>query len=142
MTNNFNIDRLRALIGGDINTRRRRREKEHQLQVQCVKWFGHAHPELQGRLFAVPNGGRRDRATGAMLKAEGVVAGVADLILLKPNNTHGALLIEMKTAENNSRQSEAQRKWQKCVTSYDEYKYVVTRSFEAFVDAVETYLNQ
>ena len=138
--NNFNLDRLRALLGDDINTRRRRQEREHQLQVQCVKWFCQAHPELNGRLFAVPNGGRRDRATGARLKEEGVIAGVADLILLKTNSLHGALLIEMKTAERNSRQSAAQKEWQHAVTSEDEYKYIVVRSIETFIAAVEDYL--
>lgn len=138
--NNFNLDRLRALLGSEINTRRRRQEREHQLQVQCVKWFSQAHPELKGRLFAVPNGGRRDRATGARLKEEGVIAGVADLILLKTNSLHGALLIEMKTAERNSRQSAAQKEWQHAVTSEDEYKYIVVRSLETFIAAVEDYL--
>lgn len=35
-------------------------------------------------LFAVPNGGKRDTKTGARMKYEGAVRGVADLILLIP----------------------------------------------------------
>ena len=54
------------------------------------------YPKLKGRLFAVPNGGRRDTVTGGKLKAEGVTAGVSDLILLKSNRDYGALLIEIE----------------------------------------------
>ena len=60
------------------------------------KWFNLKYPKLKGRLFAVPNGGGRDTVTGGKLKAEGVTAGVSDLILLKSNRDYGALLIEMK----------------------------------------------
>lgn len=60
--------------------RRPSRDEEHETQAACVRWFRAAWPGLRGRLFAVPNGGRRDAVTGARLKAEGVVAGVADLI--------------------------------------------------------------
>lgn len=62
----------------------------------CVKYFNLRYPKLKGRLFAVPNGGRRDAVTASKLKAEGVIAGVSDLILLKSNRDYGALLIEMK----------------------------------------------
>lgn len=41
-------------------------------------------PESGFASFAVPNGGRRDAKTGARMKYEGVVRGVADLILLIP----------------------------------------------------------
>ena len=58
-------------------------DEEHRIQCSCVKWFNLKYPKLKGRLFAVPNGGRRDTVTGGKLKAEGVTAGVSDLILLK-----------------------------------------------------------
>lgn len=111
---------------------------EHQLQTACVRWFAYAYPDLRGRLFAVPNGGRRDGVTGARLKAEGVVAGVADLILLKPNRHYAALLIEMKTPTG--RQSAAQRAWQALITANNEYLYTLCRSFDDFRLIVQTYL--
>ena len=63
-------------------------DAEHRLQCTCVRWFGYQYPELSALLFAVPNGGRRDPVTGARLKAEGVVAGVSDLILFLPSDKH------------------------------------------------------
>ena len=113
-------------------------DEEHRIQQACVRWFNLRYPHLRGRLFAVPNGGRRDAVTGARLKAEGVIPGVADLILLKPNRRYGALLVEMKTPLG--RQSQGQRRWQQAVCQDDEYKYVVCRSLDAFIGEVEEYL--
>lgn len=106
--------------------------------MACVKWFRREFPTLYKRLFAVPNGGRRDATTGARLKAEGVIAGVADLILLVPCKGYGALLVEMKTAKG--RQSKAQKQWQKDTTAKGEYRYVVCRSKDDFRKAIKEYL--
>lgn len=113
-------------------------DEEHRIQVSCVRWFRMAHPQLAPRLFAVPNGGRRDGITGARLKEEGVLAGVADLILLVPNAKYHALLIEMKTPKG--RQSDSQRAWQRAVAGNGDYLYVVCRSLEEFIREVEKYL--
>lgn len=87
----------------------------------------------------MPNGGRRDAVTGARLKAEGVIAGVSDLILLKSNRRHGALLIEMKRP--GGRQSARQKWWQQAVTAADEYKYVVCRTLDDFMREVRSYID-
>lgn len=115
-------------------------DEEHRIQVACVRWFRLKYPHLASRLFAVPNGGRRDGITGARLKEEGVLAGVADLILLVPNADYHALLIEMKTPKG--RQSESQKAWQRAVAGNDDYLYVVCRSLEEFMKVVEEYLQQ
>lgn len=120
--------------------RKPRSEPEHDLQVDCVRWFSLQYPSLRGRLFAVPNGGHRSKTEAARLKAEGVVAGVSDLILLKSNHQYGALLIEMKTTARNSRQSDRQKEWQKTITSLGEYKYVVCRTLDDFMREVRCYL--
>ena len=77
--------------------------------------------------------------TGAKLKAEGVIPGVSDLILLRSNNRYGALLIEMKAVKG--RQSDSQRWWQSVITKDDEYKYVVCYSFDDFMREVTDFLN-
>lgn len=114
-------------------------DKEHQLQCACVRWFNIRYPRLRGRLFAVPNGGRRDAVTGARLKAEGVVAGVADLILLKSNRDYGALLIEMK--HEKGKQTKAQQDWECNVCSHDEYKYVVCHNLDEFMREINNYIS-
>lgn len=119
--------------------RRHARQEEHTIQCSCVRWFFYQYPEFRGRLFAVPNGGVRDAVTAAKLKAEGVVAGVADLILLVPRGSFGALLIEMKT--EHGRQSETQKEWERIVCQNGEYRYVVCRSLDDFIQHIENYLN-
>ena len=90
--------------------RNKPRHEEHNLQAACVNWFRYQHRTIEKMLIAVGNGGKRDAITGAMLKAEGVLAGVSDLILLIPNKRYHGLLIEMKT--KTGRQSEAQKERQ------------------------------
>ncbi len=119
-------------------------QEEHNLQCACVKWFAYQHPELAGLLFAVPNGGARSKATAGKLKAEGVVAGVSDLILLVPFRFQGfepfhGLCIEMKT--KTGKQSQEQKEWQEKVQKKG-YIYIICRSLDDFIATVEGYLNQ
>ena len=137
-SNKMTFDELVAAHKKAAHTRKRPSEEEHRIQCACVRWFSLQYPKLHGRLFAVPNGGRRDATTAAKLKAEGVVAGVADLILLKRTCNYGALLIEMKTQKG--RQQESQKQWQNIVCAEGEYKYVVCRSFDDFKREVDEYL--
>jgi hypothetical protein len=120
-------------------TRRAPSHEEHDLQCACVNWFDLTHPNMRLNLFAVPNGGRRDKATGARLKSEGVRAGVSDLILLKQRHGYGALLIEMKTAKGVL--SQLQRIWRDHI-SKDGYRHVVCRSLDDFITAINDYLNE
>lgn len=124
------------------------REEEHNIQAACVRWFNLQWPEYRGLLFAVPNGGARSKATAGKLKAEGVVPGVADLILLVPRcvkahndegwyNTIHALCIEMKTAKG--RQSPEQKEWQARV-EIQGYRYAVCHSLDEFMAVVNGYL--
>lgn len=112
---------------------------EHRIQVACVRWFALQWPQYEGLLFAVPNGGHRDKVTGAMMKAEGVVPGVADLLLLVPSKGYHALCIEMKAEKG--RQSPEQKAWQKKVEAHG-YKYAVCRSLDDFMETVNGYLHQ
>lgn len=128
-------------------------QDEHKLQCACVQWFNLQHRDLRGLLFAVPNGGARSKATAGMLKAEGIVPGVADLILLVPKrvkvlsafpneawwHTIHALCIEMKTAKG--RQSPEQKAWQAIVEAKG-YQYAVCRSFDDFVRTINEYLGK
>lgn len=112
---------------------------ESRIQQACVRWFRIQHRKIGNLLFAVPNGGKRGRVTAAILKGEGVVAGVSDLLLLYPTKKYGALCIEMKTPQG--RQSKSQKEWQALVEKAG-YKYVVCRSIDDFMKEVNDYLNE
>ncbi len=124
-------------LAGKNKSRKKYRNDEHKLQVSMVNWFRLQYPSMRHNLFAVPNGGRRDAATGRRLKDEGVLAGVSDLILLKSNQHYGALLIETKTKKGTQRES--QKEWESKITA-DGYKYAVVRSLDEFIKAVNDYL--
>lgn len=130
----FDEIRIRMQRG---KVRRRPDDAEHRLQSLCVQWFRNQYPEWNLLLFSIPNGGRRDKVTGARLKEEGVVAGVADLQLAIQRKGYGAMFIEMKTAAG--RQSSSQKEWQKAIEKAG-FKYVVCRSLEEFQDAIIDYL--
>lgn len=71
---------------------------ESQEQQALFRWWRLFQPKLApGRvMYAIPNGGRRDAATGARLKAEGVLAGVPDVFLACPRPPYAGLYIELK----------------------------------------------
>lgn len=125
-------------IGGKDTKIINMRDIEHKLQCACVRWMRLSMPFEAGLLFSVPNGGARDAVTGARLKAEGVMAGVADLFLSIPNAQYHGLYIEMKTEKGV--QSQSQKIFQQRVEAMG-YRYTVVRSFDQFVADIREYLN-
>lgn len=84
---------------GPMRPRRRiGRDSEHAEQAALFRWAEFARvrlPEL-ALLFAIPNGGHRNKVTAARLKVEGVKRGVPDVCLpVARNGAHG-LWIELK----------------------------------------------
>jgi len=84
---------------------------EHQEQKWLFDWAWKQtgrHPQL-GLMFAVPNGGLRNKLVAKKLKAEGVKAGVPDIFLAVPRGIYHGLFIEMKFGKNKA--TENQIKW-------------------------------
>lgn len=108
--------------------------EESKLQRMCVQWFRIHFPHLT--MFAIPNGGRRGKVEAAIMKGEGVLAGVADLFLMLPNMEYNGLFIEIKTPDG--RQSDSQRVFE-CKATEVSYCYKICRTFEEFRDVVLTY---
>lgn len=132
------FEEMRRIANGK-KVRKKPDDEEHRIQSACVRAFRYKYPKLRHNLFAIPNGGRRDKVTGAKLKAEGALAGVSDLIFLKSNRFYGALLIEMKTPKG--RQQESQKEWQRLISA-DGYKYVICHSVSEFMQEIEDYLKE
>ena len=85
------------------------KDVEHQHQAALVEWFRLQYPKLRPYLFAIPNGGARHIAVASKLKSEGVLAGVADLMLAVPKNGFHGMFIEMKAPKG--KLSEHQKQW-------------------------------
>lgn len=82
---------------------------EHFEQRELVRWFRQTWPDV--RIFAIPNGGARSKATAGRLKAEGVASGVPDLFV-----PAWRLWVEMKRAKGGSLSPE-QKDWIKYLES-------------------------
>ena len=115
------------------------RHIESDIQKAFVKWFRLQYPQYALNLTSVPNGGLRSKTEAAIMKAEGMTAGAADLLLLVPRGGFGALGIEFKTQAKGSRQSEAQKRWQAAFESAGN-KYVIVRTFDEAVEITNSYL--
>lgn len=115
------------------------RHIEDNIQIACVRWFGLQFPDLALLLHHSPNGGKRNAREAARFKTMGTRAGFPDLILLFPSSGFHGLLIEMKTEESSSRQTDNQKAYEKATTKSG-YRYVVCRSFDDFHREVKTYL--
>jgi hypothetical protein len=125
-------------LASKAKSRKKPTNDEHKMQCACVKWFRLEYPKLKDMLFAVPNAARRSARNGEYMKDEGMLPGVADLILLKSNRFYGALCVEMKKPDKYQRP--VQKEWQKeCEAAGN--KYVVCRSLDEFMKVVTDYLN-
>ena len=85
-------------------------EDDHQAAL--IKWANmqaRTTPEL-GLLLHIPNGGKRNVREAGRLKAQGVRAGVPDLLLAVPRNGRHGLWIELKAPGRHS-VSAAQKQW-------------------------------
>lgn len=118
------------------------RHLESTLQQICVRWARYQYPILRTLLFAVPNGYKTSATQARIAKAEGLVAGVADLILARPSDDgqYAVLFIEMKTSKG--RQSDYQKAFQSAVEEQGIYAYRVVRSFDEFQHLIFSWMGQ
>jgi hypothetical protein len=80
----------------DSYARNTKYEHGHQTALfMKASQFATRYPELR-LMFAIPNGGSRDKREAANLKAEGVKSGVPDVFLPVPRHNYLGLFIELK----------------------------------------------
>ena len=104
------------------------KQHESKLQQACVKWFRLQYPNEI--LFSCPNGGSRNKYEAMRLKAEGVLAGVSDIVIIKQNKV---VFIEMKHGK--AKQTESQLEFEAKVKSKG-FEYYLVNSFELFREIV------
>lgn len=110
---------------------------EHEEQVQLFAWAAW-HPELR-LMHAIPNGGKRDVRTGVRLKAEGVKAGVPDILLPVPRGGKHGLYIELKRRKG-GRVSPEQAAWMDALAR-EGYACAVCHGWEAARDEIVRYMD-
>lgn len=105
------------------------RHIESKIQRNIIHLFRLSFPD--SLLFCVPNGGFRNKMEAARLKAEGVTAGVSDLIFIHKGHIY---FFEVKS--EHGVQSLLQEQFQKFVEKQG-FKYFIVRSAGEALDIVE-----
>lgn len=114
---------------------------EHAEQVALCDWwrpYARTHGIPESLLFAIPNGGRRDKITGARLKAEGVRAGVPDMFLAVPRQNAPGLFLELKK-QKGGRVSENQKTMHEALSQAG-YPVCICRGWGEAKRAIEDYI--
>lgn len=113
---------------------------EHQEQCALFEWqawMAKRIPELH-LMHAIPNGGKRDIRTAAMLKAEGVKPGVPDIFLPLPRGGCHGLYIELKRRKGGT-VSKEQASWMEALSAKG-YRCAVCHGWEMARDEILDYL--
>ena len=93
-------------------------------------------PELQ-YMYHVPNGDKRDKATAAVLKRQGVKAGVPDIMLPAARAGYHGLYIELKAGENTT--TKKQKEWLEYLRQQGYYT-AVCYGWQPAAQLIEQYL--
>lgn len=108
-------------------------------QINLFRWAAHMtgqYPVLD-LMYHIPNEGKRSRATGGRMKAEGLKSGVPDICLPVPVGKYHGLYIEMKAGKNTT--TENQDKWLAKLSGQG-YFTAVCRGWEAAATVITKYL--
>ena len=108
---------------------------ESKLQTACVTWFRLQYPNYL--LFAIQNGGVRNKAIGGIMKSEGMTAGVPDLFLAHATFESYGLFIEMKSKTGKLSQNQI---YIRSKLELAGYHVEICNSFESFKQTIENYL--
>ena len=110
---------------------------EDREQAAVIQWAEYESARLPGvnMIYAIPNGGSRNKLEAVNLKRQGVKAGVPDLCLPVARGGFHGLYIEMKRREG-GRLSDHQREWLTRLQAQG-YAAVVCKGFDEAVTAIE-----
>lgn len=118
-----------------VKPKKVQRHQESDIQIACVNWF-----KLQYRryvIFAVPNGGTRDKKEMIWMLREGILPGAADLVICGDRGK--ILFVEMKT--KTGKQNPHQKEFEAKVSELG-FQYVVCRSLEDFMKTVNEWVKK
>ena len=114
---------------------------EHASQAAVIEWWAIACgiyrlPECA--LFAIPNAAKRSFALAAYMRAEGMRAGIPDLMLAVPRGYRHGLFIELKRRPNKA--SPEQVDVMKYLNAGGGYRAVICWSTDEAIAAIKEYL--
>lgn len=120
---------------------------EAQEQTALFSWAKY-HQICKDYLIAIPNGGSRHPVEARNLKRQGVRAGVSDIFLAYPMNSHHGLWIELKSLRHTAKLTIAQQTWLTrmrnagyvavCVAGWEIAKHVIEIYLDGRTISIET----
>ncbi len=122
-----------SLKVGDITKshekkKKRRRSLEGQHQKAAFSWLSLQYPEVRRVTFHPANGGSRNVVEAKSLKAQGVTAGVPDMVCLYPSRSYHGFICEFKHGNNGL--TSTQSEFIHCLANLDFYCCVCYTWFE------------
>lgn len=109
-------------------------------QIALFRWMQLRHPTAYKLAYHVPNGGHRVKAVAAKLKAQGVKAGVSDIVLPMARGGYFGLFIEFKaTPPHDAPVSTSQQAFLLAVEQQG-YMAMVCRGLTEAMEVIEGYL--
>lgn len=114
------------------------KQLESQHQRALFEWIRtqEKRDKRYSKIFAIPNGGKRDKMTAINLKREGVLSGVWDIFVPIPQGVFGGLFIEMKVGSN--KLTDNQKRFKDGLET--SYKFEVCYSWIEAKEVIEDYL--
>ncbi|WP_438308396.1 VRR-NUC domain-containing protein [Pseudomonas guariconensis] len=114
-------------------------DREGQEQASLMREIQLRYPEVYELIYHVPNGGHRVKAVAAKLKAQGVKAGIPDLVLPMARGGYFGLYIEFKATIDPAPVSSSQ---QACIKRLNDQGYlaVVCRGHFDAMECLRAYL--
>ena len=113
-------------------------ESEHQKALfDWIRNVGVRKYPMLEMVFAIPNGGKRNKTTAINLKREGVLSGGWDIFLPYPNQGKAGLFLEMKAGKN--KLTANQIKFRDALD--DKYEFGVAYSWSEAKNIILKYIN-
>lgn len=114
----------------------------HQAALFC--WAAlpdtkHQYPQFEHLLFAIPNGGERNKIVAAKMKATGTKAGVHDIFLSVPRGGFHGLYIELKKIGGKPKREQLEFM---DAARREGFAACIVEGWEAARQAILSYMNQ
>lgn len=119
------------------------RHLEDSEQALFFSILRHRHADIWEVTFHIPNGGKRNPREGARLKAQGVKAGVPDIMVPVASGNYLGLFIEMKRCNEPGKHKpvvSGQQKHMMELLEKQGYKCVVAYGADEALQLLEQYL--
>ncbi|WP_166219749.1 VRR-NUC domain-containing protein [Pseudomonas atagonensis] len=115
-------------------------DREGQEQAALMRELELCYPAVFDLIYHVPNGGHRVKAVAAKLKAQGVKAGIPDLVLSMARGGYFGLYIEFKATPPNDAAVSASQQERLRKLNEQGYLAIVCRGHFDAMEQIRAYL--